>query len=139
MHNFLNLLKEKELKATPQRIAILKELSQKKHPNMDDLYETIKNENPSISLATIYKNIGTLKEKGVVIEVNTSDGKMRYDIDSSPHIHIVCKNCHSIEDMDYNEYLFDYQEKLEKSRDIKIEKLEVIATVNSCKFCKSIQ
>ena len=90
-NDFVNLLKTKELKATPQRLCVLKELEKKMHPTIDDLYEALRRENPSMSLATVYKNIGTLKEKGIVIEVNISDGKMRYDIYSKPHIHLLCK------------------------------------------------
>lgn len=135
MQDFVTLLKEKELKATPQRISVLKELTKKEHPTMDDLYEAIKKENPSMSLATVYKNINTLKEKGVVIEVNVADGKMRYDIYSKPHIHIVCKHCHTICDVDYNESLFEYQMKLEQSQHVAIERLDIIATVERCSEC----
>lgn len=135
-NDFVNLLKTKELKATPQRLCVLKELDKKMHPTIDDLYEALRRENPSMSLATVYKNIGTLKEKGIVIEVNISDGKMRYDIYSKPHIHLLCKQCHSISDMDYDENLFDYQVKLEKNQAIDIERLDIIASTKDCKLCR---
>ena len=135
-NDFVNLLKTKELKATPQRLCVLKELEKKMHPTIDDLYEALRRENPSMSLATVYKNIGTLKEKGIVIEVNISDGKMRYDIYSKPHIHLLCKQCHSISDMDYDENLFDYQVKLEKNQAIDIERLDIIASTKECKLCR---
>lgn len=135
-NDFVSLLKTKELKATPQRLSVLKELEKKMHPTIDDLYEALRKENPSMSLATVYKNLGTLKEKGIVIEVNISDGKMRYDIYSKPHIHFLCKQCHSISDIDYDEDLFDYQVKLEKNGAIQIEKLDIIASTKDCKFCR---
>ena len=69
------------------KIHFLKELDKKTHPTIDDLYDSLKKENPSMSLATVYKNLAMLKEKGVVIEVNVADGKMRYDIYSKPHHH----------------------------------------------------
>ena len=136
-NDFVSLLKTKELKATPQRLCVLKELEKKMHPTIDDLYEALRRENPSMSLATVYKNIGTLKEKGIVIEVNISDGKMRYDIYSKPHIHLLCTRCHSISDMDYDEDLFDYQVKLEKNQAIEIERLDIIASTKKCKFCEN--
>ena len=104
----MDLLKMKELKATPQRISVLKELDKKTHPTIDDLYESLRKENPSMSLATVYKNLSTLKEKGIVIEINVTDGKMRYDIYSKPHIHLVCQQCSNIEDSDYDQNLFHY-------------------------------
>ena len=135
MNDFINLLKTKELKATPQRISVLKELGKKMHPTIDDLYEALRKENPSMSLATVYKNLATLKEKGVVIEVNTAEGKMRYDIYSKPHIHLVCRQCGAIEDVDYDQNLFTYQTVLEQMKSVKIDRMDVIATVESCTFC----
>jgi Fur family peroxide stress response transcriptional regulator len=136
MNNFIQLLKAKELKATPQRISVLKELDKKTHPTIDDLYEALRKENPSMSLATVYKNLATLKEKGVVIEVNVADGKMRYDIYSTPHIHLVCAHCGSIHDLPYDQYLFDYQRALEKEHGIEVARMDVIASVMSCRDCR---
>lgn len=136
MNDFINLLKTKELKATPQRISVLKELGKKTHPTIDDLYEALRKENPSMSLATVYKNLATLKEKGVVIEVNTAEGKMRYDIYSKPHIHLICQRCGAIEDVDYDKSLFEYQTTLEHMKSVKIDRMDVIASVESCKLCR---
>lgn len=136
MSDFIHLLKTKELKATPQRISVLKELQKKKHPTIEHLYEALRQENPSISLATVYKNISTLKEKGVVIEVNIADGKMRYDICSKPHIHLVCQKCGIIQDAEYDGSLIAYQKELEVKNGAKIGKIDLIATTESCCFCK---
>ena len=136
MNDFIQLLKSKELKATPQRISVLKELDKKTHPTIDDLYDSLKKENPSMSLATVYKNLAMLKEKGIVIEVNVADGKMRYDIYSKPHIHVVCSSCGAIEDSDYDQNLFDYQAALEEKQNIHILRMDVIASVSHCRFCQ---
>jgi len=136
MNDFITLLKTKELKATPQRISVLKELGKKTHPTIDDLYEALRKENPSMSLATVYKNLATLKEKGVVIEVNTTEGKMRYDIYSKPHIHLICQKCGVIEDVDYDQSLFAYQTTLEQAKSVKIDRMDVIASVELCAVCQ---
>ena len=136
MSDFVHLLKTKDLKATPQRICVLKELEKKQHPTIEHLYESLRKENPSMSLATVYKNISTLKEKGVVIEVNISDGKMRYDIYSHPHVHLVCATCGIIQDIDYDDGLMAYQKSLEEKKGIKIGKVDFIATIDSCSFCR---
>ena len=137
MSDFVHLLKTKHLKATPQRLCVLKELDKKKHPTIEHLYEALREENPSMSLATVYKNLSTLKEKGIVIEVNISDGKMRYDIYSHPHIHLVCEHCGMIQDVAYDETLISYQKELEKREKVKIGKVDLIATVESCRYCKN--
>ncbi len=133
---FLTVLKERGLKATPQRVAVLKELDKKTHPTMEEMYSNIKEDNPTISLATIYKNVNLLKEQGIVIEINMPNGKMRYDYLSYPHIHLVCKSCGYIEDLDYDENLFKFQKSIEDSKGVIIDRLDVVASVESCKFCK---
>jgi Fur family peroxide stress response transcriptional regulator len=133
---FLELLKQRGLKATPQRVAVLRELDKKTHPTMEEMYSGIKESNPTISLATVYKNVNLLKEQGVVIEINVPNGKMRYDYLSRPHIHLVCKNCGCVEDLDYDENLFNFQTSLEKSKNVVIDRLDVVASVESCRFCK---
>ena len=133
---YIEVLKKVGLKATPQRVAVLKELSKKTHPTMDEIYENIKKENPSISLATVYKNVNILRDTGLVIEINIPSKKMRYDYLATPHIHIICTNCGHVEDLDYDEHLFDYQTQLEKDKNIVIDRLDVVASINSCINCK---
>jgi Fur family peroxide stress response transcriptional regulator len=134
--DFLSILKDRGLKATPQRVAVLKELGKKTHPTMDEMYSGIREDNPTISLATVYKNVNLLREQGIVIEINVPNGKMRYDYLARPHIHIVCKSCGCIEDLDYDENLFNFQNSLEQSKGVVIDRLDVIASVESCTFCK---
>jgi len=96
--NYMELLKDRGLKATPQRISVLKILDRHMHPTIDELYEKICEENPSVSLATVYKNLNMLKDEGLVVEVNMPNQKVRYDIFSHPHIHVVCECCGGGED-----------------------------------------
>jgi len=133
---FLSVLKNRGLKATPQRVAVLRELGKKMHPTMEEMYCSIREENPTISLATVYKNINLLKEEGIVIEINMPNSKMRYDYLSRPHVHLACKNCGCVEDLDYDENLLNFQNVLEKNRGVTIDRLDVIASVESCGFCK---
>ncbi len=82
----LQMLKKHELKATPQRLCVLKILKRHEHPNIDELYTEIKKEYPSISLATVYKNLNTLQEQGLVVEINVLNQKTCYDIYEEEHI-----------------------------------------------------
>lgn len=133
--DYLTLLKDNELKATPQRIAVLKVLDKHTHPTMDELFADIKDEHPSISLATVYKNVSTLKNAGVVAEVNMPNGKMRYDIYLKPHIHVVCDKCHNIVDVPHSDTLLSYQKEIEKSIGNLVSSLDVVAHVKECHNC----
>lgn len=133
----VNLLKEHNLKATPQRLCVLKILKKHEHPNIDELYAQVKQAYPSISLATVYKNLSTLEERGLVVEVNVPNQKAYYDIYEEPHIHLICSKCGHIEDLDFKSAKINaYQEELEKRQNILIEKLSVSAYTDGCKRCR---
>jgi Fur family peroxide stress response transcriptional regulator len=92
------------MKATPQRIAILRALRQSHgHPGPEHVYATVKNELPSVSLATVYKTLDTLEQHGVIEEVTLRADSKRYDANLAPHHHVVCMRCKAIEDIDDDE------------------------------------
>ena len=94
------ILRSVGLKVTPQRSAILGILMESKnHPGVEDLYKEIKQNHPSISLATVYKTVYTLKEKGLVQELPVSFNKVAYDGNVDFHPHLVCSSCNTIVDL----------------------------------------
>lgn len=97
--NFEISLKEKNLKVTPQRIAILKEIEKSGHISVDDIYENIKKDYPSISLATVYKNITALYEANILREIKPPAQKQRYELSYDHHIHVACEKCGKLEDL----------------------------------------
>lgn len=132
----VKLLKEHDLKATPQRLCVLKILQKHEHPNIDELYEDVKKEYPSISLATVYKNLNTLQEQGLVVEVNVPNQKAYYDIYEKPHIHIICSKCGHIEDMSFKDSKLDlFQEQLERKIGNIIDHLNLCAYIQGCSKC----
>lgn len=134
--DYIELLKQVNLKATPQRLCVLKILDKHTHPTIDELYLEIKKDYPSISLATVYKNLNTLIDEKLVVEVNTPNQKAKYDIYEQPHIHVVCSVCGMVEDVNCDDAkLIEYQEHLEKKVGNIIDRLNIVATVKGCKNC----
>lgn len=134
----IDMLKKYDLKATPQRLSVLKILKKHEHPTIDELYSQVKQEHPSVSLATVYKNLNTLQEQGLVVEINIANQKTCYDIYENEHIHIICSKCLSIKDMDFKKLKLDkYQEQLEKDIGNIIDHLSVNAYVNGCEKCNN--
>lgn len=97
---FEKLLKDNNLKITPQRLAILKQIERFGHIGIDEIYENIKESNPSMSLATVYKNLSFMQEAKIIDEVKLPNQKQRYELAKNPHIHLVCEKCGSITDME---------------------------------------
>ncbi len=99
MENYTTLLKQYDLKVTPQRIAIVEELYKNGHMNIDELYRNLLSKFPSISLATIYKNINSMVEKLFLSEVKIPESKSVYELTKTEHAHMVCSSCGSICDI----------------------------------------
>ena len=99
MEETSQLLKEHRLKVTPQRLKIVSMIERHGHINIEELYRQMREEFPSVSLATIYKNINQMVENGLVQEVKLPTQKSVYEIVKEPHLHMVCDRCHKIEDI----------------------------------------
>lgn len=93
------MLREKELKVTPQRIFILEEIKKMGHASVEDLHEKVKNFYSSVSLATIYKNIHLLVEEDILTEVPVHGRKPVYEINIGDHVHVTCPVCGFVEDL----------------------------------------
>jgi len=96
---YIDLLKEHALKVTPQRTAILYEIAKAGHIDIDHLYEVVHTTFSSISLATVYKNVNQMYEKGILEAIKVPQHKLRYEIAKEPHIHLACDSCGNVEDM----------------------------------------
>jgi Fur family peroxide stress response transcriptional regulator len=88
------------LKLTPQRLAILKYLDgNKAHPSAEDVYKAVSRKFPTMSLATVYNTLMTLKQRGLVRELTMDPVKMRFDPQPTPHHHLICMDCRKIIDI----------------------------------------
>jgi Fur family peroxide stress response transcriptional regulator len=63
------------------------------------VYEVVKEHIPSISLATVYKNLKTFEEQGLIHEVSPHHGSARFETNPAPHHHLVCVRCKAIVDI----------------------------------------
>ncbi len=99
-------LRDNGHKITPQRLAIVKILAQSKgHPSVEDIYDQIKSDFPTMSLATVYRNIVLIKSLGEVLELGFPDGSNRYDGNKPfPHPHVICTRCKKIVDPDLDSF-----------------------------------
>jgi Fur family peroxide stress response transcriptional regulator len=93
-------LRDNGYKITPQRLGIVKILAKSEgHPSVEDIYDRIKKDFPTMSLATVYRNIVLIKSFGEVLELGFPDGSNRYDGNNPfPHPHVVCIKCKKIVD-----------------------------------------
>lgn len=95
----LEKLKEKGLKITPQRIAVFESvIKMKNHPTAERITESVKKENPNISIGTVYKVLDTLVKNGLLRKIKSEKDIIRYDAIISHHHHLYCTDSDRIED-----------------------------------------
>ena len=94
-------LNTKGYRLTKQRLAVLKALqSTKSHPDANWIYDKVRKEIPHISLGTIYRTLGVLKEAGLLLQLDYGSSLSHYDANTESHSHIVCTNCRRIDDLE---------------------------------------
>ncbi len=101
-NQMLSKLKEHDFRLTSQRLAVLKVLAASEgHPTVERIYETVRAQFPTTSIATIYKTVNLLKQLDEVLELGFPDGSNRYDGNMpTPHPHVICIKCKKIVDPD---------------------------------------
>jgi len=106
LDEILDKLRQSECRITPQRIAILKVfLYSDEHPSVERVYEQVRINFPTTSLATVYKTVTLLKELGEILEISFADSGNRYDGNKPyPHPHLICTQCKSIIDPEVNQF-----------------------------------
>ncbi len=99
-NQMLSKLKAHDFRLTPQRLAVLKVLAVSEgHPTVERIYETVRAEFPTTSIATIYKTVNLLKQLNEVLELGFPDGSNRYDGNKPyPHPHVICTKCQKVID-----------------------------------------
>lgn len=96
-----DLLREKGLKVTSQRLMVLNILSAHgdEHLTVEEIYDLAKEESPKIGLATIYRIVQVLLELHVIEKVTFDDGFARYELNGEEtgsghrHHHAICTQC----------------------------------------------
>jgi Fur family peroxide stress response transcriptional regulator len=140
MDQMVSKLREHDFRITPQRLAVLRILAASEgHPSVERVYETVRREFPTTSIATIYKTVRLLKEINEVLELGFPDGSNRYDGNKPfPHPHVICVRCQKIIDPDL-ESLKDMTAEVadETGFDILTHRLDFFGICGDCKKKKA--
>ena len=90
----LAALKEKNIRLSHQRLKVLAYLCQHLcHPTVDQIYQALRREVPTLSRTTVYNTLEILVEAGLVRVVTIEDTQARYDINTHEHGHFKCNSC----------------------------------------------
>lgn len=130
----LELLKEKGYKHTGKREQMLELFSQqKRYIAAKDVLEAMQSEYPGLSFDTIYRNLSTFVDLGI-IEMTELDGEKKFRFSCATdehHHHIICLQCGKTRHI----HLCPMDQLTGDSNDFKIigHKFEVYGYCQSCK------
>ena len=122
----LSILSASGLRVTRQRVLILKILKgEKGHLDAMEIYRRVSRKIPRISLATVYRNLNTLKKTGLVEEVYYDDTHHHYEV-SSPgeHYHMLCLGCGKVSEFKFPLIKHIYKE-VHKGGDFEIKEVDM--------------
>jgi Fe2+ or Zn2+ uptake regulation protein len=89
------------LALTHQREIIFRTVYElRSHPTPEAIYDKVREQIPSISLGTVYKNLKTFLDSGLMREVSPMHGSLRVDANTEDHHHLVCTECRMVIDLD---------------------------------------
>ena len=119
-----------------QRKRILELLrSSEKHPTADWLYDHLKKEFPHLSLGTVYRNLNILSDQELVQKIDFGSTYDRFEARVTPHYHLICEKCGSIEDFEMPFYT-EMNDKANALTEFSIQRHR-IEFYGLCKKCKS--
>lgn len=84
---------------TIQKKIILEQVLQMDHPTAQAVYEAIEMLHPTISKATVYRNLNLLVEGGTLRHISLPDGADHFDFTTRDHYHIFCTQCGKLHDI----------------------------------------
>lgn len=108
MKQWTQVLRQKKLRATPQRLVILKALEtlqakeHHRHVTARDVFEAVQQTLPGLNVTTVYRTLEGLNQVGLVDLMTGTKDQVRFSLRQSEHRHghLVCKHCGKVETID---------------------------------------
>lgn len=89
------------LRATRQRVALLRLLRKSRtHPTAAELHRALLEEQPNVSLKTVYDVLDSLVAANLASCVTDGGEPYRYEAQNAPHYHARCRVCQRLFDLE---------------------------------------
>jgi len=129
-------LREKDLRVTPHRLALLVYLSRVKQPiTVHELTDALRKKE-NVDLATVYRNLTSLEAAGVIRRLDYNHGHAHYELETGRASHsLVCNRCETIEKIEGLSTDETIKRMLKKSKKFKQTSMHSIEMYGLCKSC----
>lgn len=95
------------------------------HPTADQVYSQLHEENPTLSLGTVYRNLNLLSDIGQLRRICVPNGSDRYDGRLDRHFHIICDKCQKVYDVE-NRLKLDIERHVQKETGYRVNEIDVV-------------
>lgn len=117
-----------------QREVILETLKENVvHPTAEYLYAILKEKEPNISLATLYRNLNQLAENDIIKKIDGLESSSHYDHNTHEHYHFICDKCKRVYDISAD-VAPDIVQKTEQQTGFLIKKHDIVFN-GLCREC----
>lgn len=127
---------EKQFRITRQRQIMLEVMRNMRfHPTASQLYDAVRHRLPSISLATVYRNLEVMAARGLIQKITTNGRSRLFDVNPEIHYHARCVRCGAIMDVAIApETMSLFRDKLDAVQDFVIldARVEFIGHCGAC-------
>ncbi len=134
------LLRSRGERMTGPRQAVLRALAEdpRQHLAAEQIVAAVAERDPSVHRASVYRNLETLADLGVVQHVHLSHGATAYHLvaDDRDHLHVQCTSCLSVTDVPAD-LLLDVAAALDDRYDFALN-LGHVALSGRCARCRSL-
>jgi Fur family ferric uptake transcriptional regulator len=137
--SFHRLLKNRGLKSTRQRDTIIQMFmeSGKDHLSVDELYQRVRQRNPKIGYATVYRTLRLMAESGWASSRQFGNRTARFErqTEGQHHDHLICMGCGKIVEFE-NPRIEELQAHIARLNGFQIfeHKLELYGNCPTCLF-----
>ena len=88
------------IRPSMQRLAIMDYLIEHPiHPTVDDVYQGLCNQVPTLSRNTVYNTLRMMSDKKAAQMITIDDHRVCYDGNINSHVHFFCKKCGKVIDL----------------------------------------
>ena len=84
---------------TKQKSIIYDALKALDHPTATEVYGYVREQNPTVSRATVFRVLGGFADHGKARELRAAGSEVRYDYNVTPHYHARCECCGRVADV----------------------------------------
>lgn len=133
----LQALRDWGYRITPQREMIVEAIAHTSgHATAEEIFEQVKTRTKYVNLATVYRTIDLLVERGLASRSDLWDGRVVYTtMHHGPHIHLVCRKCGGTYDADHT-LLQSLGDQLLASYDFTAD-LQHLSIIGLCADCRN--